>query len=206
MSVAVKTPPEPVADTAASSPLSLYRFTVEQFQRMVDGGVLTTRDRVELLEGWIVEKMTQNPPHAVSLDKAHNVIGPALPSGWYLREQKPIVTPDSQPEPDLAVVRGPEERYLQGHPGAADIAVLIEVAEASLEEDREYKGRLYARAHITCYWIINLRESLVEVYTKPRAGKSPAFRQRRDYSIRDAVPLVIEGQEVAQIAVRDLLP
>jgi Uma2 family endonuclease len=183
----------------------LYRFSVEQYQRMSEAGVLTARDRVELLEGWIVEKMTQNPPHAAALDCAQEVLRPLLPPGWYLREQKPIVTPDSQPEPDLAVVRGPTSRYRQNHPRTADIGFVVDVADTSLEDDRTHKGRLYARARIAVYWIINLEAGQVEVYTQPRGGKSPAYRQQRSYKLDESVPLLIAGQVVSQVPVRKLM-
>jgi Uma2 family endonuclease len=172
---------------------------------MVETGILTANDRVELLEGRVVKKMTQNPPHAAALDCSQEAIRPVLPPEWYLREQKPIVTPDSQPEPDLAVVRAPASRYRRRHPASADVGMLIEVADASLEDDRVYKGRLYARARIPVYWIINLIDSKVEVYTQPRAGRSPTYRQRRDYGLDEFVPLVIGGREVGQVGVRDLL-
>src|SRR5262249_54786957 len=97
----------------------LYRWTVEQYQRMIDAGVFPSGDRVELLEGWLVKKMTQHPPHAVALDCTHAALRALLPEGWWLREQKPIRTPDSRPEPDLVVVRGPARDYRQGHPGPA---------------------------------------------------------------------------------------
>src|SRR5262245_46206024 len=69
----------------------LYRLTVEQYQRMAEAGILTPDDRVELLEGWLVKKMTQHPPHAVALDYAQDTLRPLLPEGWRLREQKPIL-------------------------------------------------------------------------------------------------------------------
>lgn len=192
--------------TSPGPPNSLHRFSVRQFQRMIDDGILTTDDRVELLEGWVVEKMTHNPPHAAALDCAHEALRPLLPPAWRLREQKPIVTADSQPEPDLAVVKGPLSRYAERHPGRDDVCLVVEVAESSLADDREFKGRLYARARLPVYWIINLVETKVEVYTLPKAGKAPAYRQRRDYGPDEFIPLVIDGKEVAQVLGRRLFP
>src|SRR5262245_14534040 len=91
----------------------LHRFTVRQFQRMIAAGVFPSGERVELLKGWIYKKMTQNPPHAVVLDLTHEALRPRLPAGWCLREQKPIITSDSHPEPDIAVVRGRAKRYIR---------------------------------------------------------------------------------------------
>jgi hypothetical protein len=86
------------------------------------------------------------------------------------------------------------------------VALIIEVADTSPDEDRIRKGRIYARARIAVYWIVNLRESQVEVYTQPRAGKSPAYRQRRDYARKESVPVVLDGEEIGRIAVEDFLP
>jgi Uma2 family endonuclease len=186
--------------------LALYRFSVEQYEKLLDGGVLTNADRVELIEGIVVQKMTQHPPHAAAIDYAVDALRPLLPEGWRLREQKPIKLSDSEPEPDLVVLRGPLRLYERRHPRPADIAVVIEVADTSLEVDRQDKGRVYARARIPVYWIINLQERQVEVYTEPKSGKAPAYRRRTDYGLDAKVPLSIEDSEIAEIAVRGLLP
>lgn len=184
----------------------LHRFQVEQYEKMIEAGVLTSGDRVELIEGIVVQKMTQHPPHAAAIDYTLDALRPLLPEGWRLREQKPIKLSDSEPEPDLVVVRGPRQRYDARHPGPRDIALLIEVADTSLDGDRQDKGRMYARARIPVYWIINLNERQVEVYTEPKGGKSPAYRGRSDYRLDAKVPLVIEGNEVGQVSVGDLWP
>ena len=184
----------------------LYRFRVEQYERMIEAGVLTSADRVELLEGIVVLKMTQHPPHAVAIDYSLDALRPLLPEGWRLREQKPIKLSDSEPEPDLVLVRGPLQRYERRHPGARDIALLIEVADTTLEADRIDKGRMYARARIAVYWIVNLNDRQVEVYTEAKGGKEPGYRRRTDYASDAEVPLVIEGKEVGQVPVSDLLP
>lgn len=192
--------------TVTDSRLFPYCFSVDQYEKMIEVGVLTSEDRVELIEGIIVQKMTQHPPHAVAIDYALDALRPLLPRNWRLREQKPIKLSDSEPEPDLVVVRGPLQRYETRHPRAADIAVVIEVADTTVEGDRRDKGRMYARARIAVYWIINLKERQVEVYTEPKGGKVPAYRRRADYRLNAKVPLVIEGNEVGQVSVADLLP
>jgi Uma2 family endonuclease len=117
-----------------------------------------------------------------------------------------IQTADSQPEPDLAIVKGPAGRYEARHPKPSEIALLIEVADTTLLDDRNLKGRLYARARLPVYWIINLVERKVEVYTQPRGGKAPAYRERRDYGREESVPLILVGHPMGLIPVRDLLP
>jgi hypothetical protein len=173
---------------------------------MIETGVLTENDRVELLDGQIVPKMVHNPPHDCCVLLAQTQLLPLVPSSHVVRIQSAITLSTSEPEPDLLVAAGPARRYVRRHPRPNDIELLIEVADSSLSQDREVKGPLYARARIPVFWIVNLIDSCVEVYTQPRAGRSPAYRQRQDYTRNDAVPLVIDGREIARIAVRDLLP
>lgn len=186
-------------------PIPVHRFTVAQYHRMIATGVLTENDRVELLEGWIVDKMPQHPAHAGTISILLAKLQARLPKGWIVRVQSPITLGDSEPEPDLAVVRGPEERYLTGHPTPEDIAIVIEVADSTVEHDRVTKARTYARARLPVYWIVNLVEQHVEIYTQPRAGRSPAYRQREDFGVEYGVALVVAGREVGSIPVRHLL-
>jgi hypothetical protein len=187
--------------------LPMRRFRVDEYHRMIQSGILGIDERVELLDGWIVKQMTRNPPHDVSLDKSQDALRAALPAGGRLRVQSAITTTESEPEPDFAVVPGPAERYRTNHPRPEEVATLIEVSESSLDYDRRTKGPLYARARIPIYWIINLIDALVEVYTDPSGpDPSPAYRKHQDFLENDSVPLVIDGQEVGRIAVRDLLP
>jgi Uma2 family endonuclease len=183
----------------------MRRFTVAEYHRLIDAGILDEDDRVELLEGWIVSKMAHNPPHDSMIDLVYGEVEALLPAGWYLRVQSAITTDDSEPEPDLVAVRGPRGRYAHRHPGPADVALLVEVADTSLSHDRNFKGPLYARAGIAVYWIVNLPESRVEVYTDPSGtDPDPRYRQQRHYGIEDSVPVVIDGREVGQVAVRKL--
>ena len=188
-------------------PYPVYRLTVDQYHRMIEVGVLTDRDRVELLEGCIVPKMAHNPPHDTATALGNASLSANLPSSWYVRVQFAITLGDSEPEPDLAVTRGSIRDYATRHPGPRDLAMLAEVADASLYRDRNDKTGIYARAGIPIYWIINLQDRQVEVYTDPTGpAPTPAYRQRQDYGAHDSVPLVIGGQTVAMLPVADLLP
>jgi Uma2 family endonuclease len=184
----------------------LYRLTVDQYRRMAEVGVLAEGEPVELLEGLLIRKMMKNPPHDTSLTLTQYAVADLLPAGWMVRVQCAVTTGDSEPEPDVAVVLGPARRYAKTHPRPKDIALVVEVADASLFEDRGRKARLYARARLPVYWIVNLQESKVEVYTDPKGGRSPAYHQRRDYGTDESVPLVIEGEEIGQIPVKEMLP
>lgn len=186
---------------------SFPRFSVARYQRMIESGVLTPEDRVELLENYLVLKMPKNPPHEGTLDLGQAVLHPLLPAGWILRKQQSIALQDSQPEPDFTVARGNPRSYLTRHPVPADIGLLIEVANSSVLRDQRDKARIYARAGIVCYWIINLVDRRVEVYTQPSGpGDAPAYGALQTFQPGDAVPLVLDGNTVASVPVADLLP
>src|SRR5262245_50936971 len=110
----------------------LYRLTVDQYHRMAEAGVLAEGAPVELLEGLLITKMTKGPPHDVLIHLTRDAIADLLPRDWSLRVQSAITTADSEPEPDLAVVPGPARRYLKAHPRPKEIALVVEVADASL--------------------------------------------------------------------------
>jgi Uma2 family endonuclease len=198
----------PFVGTAWQVPsLPVRRFTVDEYHRMLQHGILADGEPFELLEGFIVPKMTRNPQHDIALELVDEALRGRLPGGWRLRIQSAITTDDSEPEPDLAVVRGDARSRGDRHPGPQDLGLVVEVADTSLAQDRQEKGRLYARAGIACYWIVNLVDRQVEVYTDPTGpGPSPAYRQRHDFAAGDAVPLVLEGNEVTRIAVAEFLP
>lgn len=195
-SLAVAVPTEPV-----------WRFSVEQYHQMIRLGILTSDDPVELLEGWIIYKMPKNLPHRAATKLTRNALEKIVPGGWYVDTQEPITLHDSEPEPDVVVVRGNTLDYLDRHPGALDLALVVEIADSTLERDRTLKKRLYARAGISVYWIINLVEKQIEVYTEPiNLPEEPTYQQRKDYSILDEIAFVIEGHEVCRLTVQDLLP
>jgi len=184
----------------------VYRFSVEQYHKMLEAGVLTENDSVELLEGWVVSKMPHNPRHDGTVSRVDRRLRRDVSEDWVIRIQSAITTDESEPEPDIAVVEGPEETYFERHPSPQDIELLIEVADTSLAEDQMFKGPLYARAQIRVYWIVNLIDRQVEVHTNPKAGKNPGYRRRRVYGVDDSVPLVLAGKIVCSIPVRELLP
>src|SRR4051794_25327868 len=99
------------------APLPSRRFTVAEYHWMIDVGIVTEEPPVELLEGWIVPRMTRKPPHDGTIDVLEGALAPYLPPGWFLRTQRAITTGDSEPEPDKVAVRGDRRTYLQRHPG-----------------------------------------------------------------------------------------
>ena len=188
------------------SPTELKRFTVDEYHRMIDAGAFDDERPVELLEGWIVYQMGHNPPHDVVVKLVATLLDRALPSGWHTRVQSAITTADSEPLPDVAVVKGNPRDYLARHPGPADIALLIEVADSSLDRDRREKAPLYARAGIPLYWIINFQDSMVEVYAAPTSQPTPRYQREDRHSAADVVALPLPGLALVPLAVRELLP
>src|SRR5260370_1038549 len=174
---------------------------------MIEIGILDDEDKVELLEGYVVLKTARNPPHDGTIQVVRKRLERRLPAGWDIRVQLAITLPDSVPEPDAAVVRGDEYAYLTRHPVATDVGVLVEVADSSLDRDRTDKLRMYARAGISHYWIVNLIDRCVEVHASPSAPTAaPAYGQRTVYHIGDSIPLTLDGVVVGSIPVQELLP
>lgn len=185
----------------------VWRFSVEQYHQMIHLGILTEDDPVELLEGWIVRKMPKNPLHRATTKLTRSALEQIVPDGWYVDAQEPITLDDSEPEPDVVIIRGNTRDYLDRHPGARDVALVVEVADSTLERDRTSKKRLYARAGILIYWIVNLPEQKIEVYTQPTTSTiEPTYQQRQDYSLSDEIAVLIEELEVGRVAVRNLIP
>jgi Uma2 family endonuclease len=183
------------------------RFTVAEYHNLIRMGILTEDDNLELIEGYLVHKMSRNPPHDSTLLRLNNWLVRTLPAGWLVRIQSAITLPDSEPEPDGAIVRGDERTYDPRHPGPADFGIVIEVSDTTLAGDRDDKARMYARAGIPEYWIINLVDRQVEVYSAPSGpGATPAYANRRDHPAGGVVPLILDGRPVGSIVVADLLP
>jgi Uma2 family endonuclease len=197
-----------LAQAASAVPTDfVWRLSVDRYHAMIRAGILTEDDPVELLEGWLITKMSKNPPHSLVTYFVRQVLERLAPAGWYVDEQEPITTDDSEPEPDVIVVQGQRRDYLDRHPGPSDVTMVVEVADATLYRDQVLKKRLYARAGIPVYWIANLTENRFEVYTDPTGpAEEPDYRQRRDYAPSDTLPVVIAGVQVGSIPVQELLP
>ena len=186
---------------------SIARFSVARYHRMIETGVLTPDDKVELLENYVVLKMPRNPPHDSTIQRMLRPILRPIPAGWDLRIQCAITLADSEPEPDFAIVRGSAADYENQHPGPGDIGQLMEVADSSLLRDQRDKTRIYARANIPIYWIVNLVDRRIEVYSQPSGPTDqPAYGSFQIHQPGDMVPLFLNGTNVDTIAVSDLIP
>jgi Uma2 family endonuclease len=193
--------------TFVPSPSSIVRFTVDQYHQLISAGALDDDAPLELLEGWIVYTMGHNPVHDVVVKLVTIMLDRALSDRWHTRVQSAITTSDSEPLPDVAVVAGSVRDYTNRHPGPPDIALLVEVSDSSLNRDRNEKAPLYARAGIAQYWIVNLQESVVEVYSEPAGSPGAATYPKPDrFAITDSIPLIIAGQTFPSIPVKEILP
>ena len=136
----------PVPATPAWIPTPLHRMTVEEFEAMVASGAFQGRRKFHLINGYLVDKMTHNPPHAVVDERCGRELLRIIPDGWHLRTGKPVRLPAQQsvPEPDRCIARGAIDDYDEHHPGPEDVALVVEVADSSVAEDRAYAANLYA--------------------------------------------------------------
>jgi hypothetical protein len=183
----------------------VYRFTVDQYHNMIDKGVLNSDSPVELVEGILVYKMSKNTPHATSVRKCRRAIQPALPATFFYDAEQPITLTTGEPEPDGMIVRGKIEDFESAHPTPADVVLVIEVADVTLDRDRGIKLQGYARAGIACYWILNLVDRQLEVHTDPDPVTA-RYRRREVFHPSDTVSIVIDGATIARIIVSNLLP
>lgn len=180
----------------------MRRFSVEEYHRLIQLGILGEDDPVELLAGWIVPKMPKNPRHDALIDLIRELFERLMRPGWRVRVQSAVTLIDSEPEPDLAVVGGPATRYLQHHPRPEDIGVIVEVAESSVLRDRRDKALIYAAAGIAWYWIIDVTHRRVVVFSQPVRG---VYQAEVAFEADQTVMLVIDGQEVGELRVAELL-
>jgi Uma2 family endonuclease len=172
-----------------------FRFTVERYEAMVAAGILTESDRVELIEGEIVAKMTIGDRHAACVDRLNRIFHRRLDDDQAIvRVQNPVRVAASITEPDLALPRPRADFYAAGKPTAAEVLLLIEVADSSVPADREVKAPLYAVAGVVEYWIVNLADEVVEVHRDPRADGTYA-----------AVAVVPRAGTVSPLAFPDLV-
>jgi Uma2 family endonuclease len=183
------------------------QFTVDEYEQLVSIGIITENDNLELLEGYLVNKMGHNPPHDGSIQLVEGAILDSNLAGLCTRVQYVIRASTSETEPDNVIVRGNRRSYLLRHPHPADIGLVIEVADSTLDSDRTDKVRIYARDGLPTYWIVNLVDRQIEAYTVPQPTASPpSYATRIEYLPGQSVPMVLDGQMFGSILIGELLP
>jgi Uma2 family endonuclease len=199
--------PPPTISSPPPPPEPIWRLTVAQYHQMIDAGILTEDDPVELLEGVLVAKMPKNPSHRAVTRRIKKALEAMVPSDWSVDSQDPITLSDSEPEPDIVVSRGDTSEITDRHPGPGDIGLVVEVADTTLSRDRTSKKRVYARAGLLVYWIVNIADRQIEVYTDPSGpADTPEYRHRQDFHLADEIPVIIGGQDLGHIRVQTLFP
>ena len=149
-----------------------HKLSIDDFHRMGEAGILSEDSRVELIAGELIDMAPIGSVHASTVDLLTELFVRQLSGEFLVRAQNPILLPpDSEPQPDLTLVRARADRYRDGLPGAADVLLLVEVADTSLATDRRLKIPLYARHGIAEVWLVDLHGSAVEVHRSPSAGR-----------------------------------
>ena len=183
------------------------KWTRLEYDRLVGAEILGPEDRIELLGGQMIVKEPQYSPHATAIQLVQRTLDLAFGPGWSVRPQLPIaLAEDSEPEPDVCVVRGDPRDYRDAHPEHP--VLIVEVSLSRLGFDREHKATLYARARITDYWIVNLPERRVEIYREPVPDGAASFGWRYGRSVTLGTDEHISplAGPAAEVAVADLLP
>lgn len=183
------------------------RWSRKEYDRLIELGVLDEDEPIELVDGQMVVREPKHAPHAATTALVADALRAAFGGGWHVRVQEPVaLDDDSEPEPDVTVVRGAPRDYLVEHPSRP--ALTVEVAKSSLAFDRERKGGLYARAGIAEYWIVNLVDGVLEVHRRPArsAGTRYGWKYRSVRVLKRGASVTPLAAPKARLAVADLLP
>ena len=184
---------------ATGLPLKLW--TVDEYEEMIERGILRDDDRVELIRGEIVQMTLIGPRHASCVRRLDDLFHDLLGKSVFVSTQSPVRLPDnSEPQPDVALLRRAERAYEQQHPVVADIYLLIEVSDTTYDSDREVKLPVYAEAGVPETWIVNLEEDVIEVYSELAGG---LYQKSRVAARGDTLPLL--GGLVGVVGVDEVL-
>jgi Uma2 family endonuclease len=147
------------------------RFRVEDYRKMTEVGILPEESGWEVIDGYLIDKMSIGSRHASIVKRLNKIFTNLVGNETIISVQDPIHIDDyNEPEPDIAILKPREDFYAENHPLQQDILLLIEVSDSTIEYDREIKKTLYAEAGITEYWLVNLQENTIEVYSQPKNG------------------------------------
>jgi Uma2 family endonuclease len=155
-------------------------FNVHEYRQMEEAGILSRRERVELIYGEILIKSMPGPPHSASVDRTNRVMGRLMGDRAIIRTQGAVGLDEwSEPEPDVVLLRPKDDFYASKHPTPADIMLIVEVSDSSLKFDSGPKARLYAEAGISEYWIVDIPNDNVRVYSDIHEKTYRSVRQYR---------------------------
>ena len=175
-------------------PLAGHRFTVDEYHRMGEAGVFHEDDRVELIDGQVVEMTPIGPAHSGCVNRLNALFAPLAGRQSTVSVQNPVVMGEhEEPQPDFAVLRYRADGYRERHPGTPDVLLVIEVADTSVEADRRTKIPLYARTGIPEAWLVNLPADTIECYREPGAGAGGYASLRTAKRGETLTPLQVPG-------------
>lgn len=207
--------PTALDEAIATARPGVERLQVHQFHRMIETGILREGEPIELIDGILVRKdssdaggdpMTHGPKHAFCVQRLKRLEKALAGHHAHLRQQLPLTLGDDrEPEPDIAIVRGRDEDYIQTHPGAADCLLVIDVADGSLEYDRTVKLPIYAAAAIPIYVIANIGDRQIEVYEEVRQDEA-TYAGRRVGGSGDRITLELGDGISVEIHVDEVFP
>lgn len=181
--------------------LSRRLFTVEEYYRMAETGILTAEDRVELVNGEIIAMSPVGPKHASIVNRLTRLLNRLLAERAILSVQNPIhLNQYSEPEPDLALLQERGDFYENAHPEPEDVLLVIEIADSSIEYDSAVKAKLYAQAGIAELWIIDVSARVITFYSQPSAD---GYAQKDVKSDEDT--MVIQAFPDIELSVREIL-
>lgn len=147
--------------------ITIKRFYLTEYHRLIELGFFQTNERIELIKGQIIQIAAKSAPHSVCNTLLFSELFTLLQGQATVRNQEPIILGnDSEPEPDIAIVRNRSDRYLNSHPSTTDILLVIEVSDSTLKYDRETKLSLYAESGVGNYWVFNLVANCLEAYSQ----------------------------------------
>ena len=177
-------------------------ISAKEYQQMIEAGIFHEDERIELIEGRIVQMSPKNLKHAIATKRTNHWFAKLLGDRAIIGVQDPILLNDfSEPEPDITLIAPPDNRYTENHPKPKDIFLVLEIADSSLVYDRDEKGPLFAQNGIVQYCLLNLQSRELEDYREP---SSNGYRSKRTYTEEQSFTLVAFPK--ISIKVKDLLP
>lgn len=203
-----------IEQVASGEAPSLVSLTVDQYHVMLENGILHDGDPIELVEGLLVRKnraaagedeMTHGTRHASVVKRLMKLERELETLGCHLLVQLPVtLSATSEPEPDLAIVKGSLEAFTERHPGPEDLLAVLEVSDSSLGYDRGAKLRVYAAAGVPVYLIANLPERSIERYEQPAPGQG-RYEKRTDHRSGEMLTLSLSGGKTLTLVVDEVL-
>jgi Uma2 family endonuclease len=181
--------------------IAKHLFDVREYHRLAQAGIFAEDDRVELINGEVVEMSPIGSAHAACVSRLEALLHESVGHIVQIRVQNPVLLDDySEPEPDITLVKTREDFYVRAHPKPEDILLVVEVADTSIDYDRLIKLPLYARAGIPAAWLVDLTQELVRVFSGPREGKYQNYRE-----FKRGETITLKGVPELTLSAEDLL-